>query len=247
MRRRSTDGCRPVDDSRRLGMPRRRSIAATIWSLMASASRSFRFGWLIQLRSYYAGVDSRADRNAGMSMTGAVVGLTRTLCRSRTLTRVVAAIGLALWLHPSALTQSPAKPPARIVSLMPATTEMLFAVGAGDRGGGGQQLRPLPAGGRKDPAGRRAARSRRRAHSGAAAGSGRRLSQPDRPARTARARADTGVRLRARRPCRRNGHTARAGRASRRRGPSQHACRGHRAPDRRRPGSAMPPGAGRRR
>src|SRR5687768_5795539 len=133
MRRRSTDGCRPVDASRRLGMPRRRSIAATIWSLMASASRSFRFGWLIQSGSYYAGVDSRADRNAGMSITGAVVGLTRTLCRSRTLTRVVAAIGLALWLHPSALTQSPEKPPARIVSLIPATTEMLFAVGVGDR------------------------------------------------------------------------------------------------------------------
>jgi iron complex transport system substrate-binding protein len=55
------------------------------------------------------------------------------MCQSRTLTRVVAAIGLTLWFHPSALTQSPAKPPARIVSLIPATTEMLFAVGVGDR------------------------------------------------------------------------------------------------------------------
>ena len=68
-----------------------------------------------------------------MSITSTVVGLTRTLCRSRTLAPVVAAIGLALWLHPSVVTQSPAKPPARIVSLVPATTEMLFAVGAGDR------------------------------------------------------------------------------------------------------------------
>ena len=160
MRRRSTDGCRPVDDSRRLGMPRRRSIAATIWSLMASASRSFRFGWLIQLRSYYAGVDSQADRNAGMSMTSAVVGLTRTLCPSRTLTGVAAAIGLALWLHPSALTQSPAKPPARIISLIPAVTEMLFAIGAGDRGGRGQQLRRFPPEVEEAAARRRAARSR---------------------------------------------------------------------------------------
>jgi iron complex transport system substrate-binding protein len=55
------------------------------------------------------------------------------MCRSRTPTPVVAAIGLALWLHPAALTQSPEKPPARIVSLVPATTEMLFAVGAGNR------------------------------------------------------------------------------------------------------------------
>ena len=57
------------------------------------------------------------------------------MCRSRTLTLtpVAAAIGLALWLYPPALAQSPAKPPARIVSLIPATTEMLFAVGAGDR------------------------------------------------------------------------------------------------------------------
>ena len=68
-----------------------------------------------------------------MSTTGAVVGLIRTTCRNRTLARVAAAIGLALWLHPSALTQSPAKPPSRIISLIPATTEMLFAVGVGDR------------------------------------------------------------------------------------------------------------------
>jgi iron complex transport system substrate-binding protein len=66
-------------------------------------------------------------------MTTAVVGLTRTMCRNRTLTQVVAAVGLALWLHPSAFTQSPEKPPARIVSLVPAVTEMLFAVGAGNR------------------------------------------------------------------------------------------------------------------
>jgi len=68
-----------------------------------------------------------------MSTTRAVVGLTLTTCRRRTLTGLVAAIALSLWLQPSALTQAPAKAPVRIVSLVPAVTEMLFAIGAGPR------------------------------------------------------------------------------------------------------------------
>ena len=68
-----------------------------------------------------------------MSTTRAVVGLIRTTRRRRILTRLVAAIALSLWLQPSALTQAPTKPPARIVSLVPAVTEMLFAIGAGPR------------------------------------------------------------------------------------------------------------------
>ena len=182
-----------------------------------------------------------------MSITGAVVGLTRTLCRSRTLTRVVAAIGLALWLHPSALTQSPAKPPARIVSLIPATTEMLFAVGAGDRvvGVGSfdrfpPEVEKLPrVGALLDPDVERILALRpdlvvvyR--------------SQTDLLAQLARAQIPV-VRLRARRPGRRDGHTPRARRASRRRRPGQRLLPRTSSAGSTPPGSAMPPGAGRRR
>jgi iron complex transport system substrate-binding protein len=52
--------------------------------------------------------------------------------RRRTLPTVATAIGLALWLQPG-LAQSTGERPSRIISLVPAVTEMLFAVGAGDR------------------------------------------------------------------------------------------------------------------
>ena len=68
-----------------------------------------------------------------MSITRAVVGPTLTTGRRRTLTSLVAAIALSLWLQPSAFTQAPTKTPARIISLVPAVTEMLFALGAGPR------------------------------------------------------------------------------------------------------------------
>ena len=72
--------------------------------------------------------------------------------------------------------------PRRIISLVPAVTEMLFALGAGDRVVARQQLRPVSAGGREAAARRRAARSRSRADHLAAAGSRHRLRQPDRSA-----------------------------------------------------------------
>jgi len=80
-----------------------------------------------------------------MSNTRAAVGRTRTTCRGRTLTRLAAAIALSLWLQPPALTQAPAKPPARIISLVPAVTEMLFALGAGPRVAGVSSFDHFPA------------------------------------------------------------------------------------------------------
>lgn len=61
--------------------------------------------------------------------------LTRRTVRGR-LVPIGCVIALAIILHPAfshARVQAGAKPPARIISLVPAVTEMLFAVGAGPR------------------------------------------------------------------------------------------------------------------
>jgi iron complex transport system substrate-binding protein len=68
-----------------------------------------------------------------MNSMYAVVGRTLMVWRKRTLAMTAAAIALALWLQVPALGQSTGERPSRIVSLVPAVTEMLFAVGAGDR------------------------------------------------------------------------------------------------------------------
>ena len=86
--------------------------------------------------------------------------------------------------------------PRRIISLVPATTEMLFAMGARRSRRRRQQLRPLSAGSRALPARRRAARPERRADALAEARPGDRLRHADRPEAAARTRADPDVRLR---------------------------------------------------
>ena len=79
--------------------------------------------------------------------------------------------------------------PQRIVSLVPATTEMLFAMGAGDRLVGVSNYDRFPPEVARLPQGRRAARSGRRADPVAEARSGHRLRDADRSEAAARTRA----------------------------------------------------------
>ena len=128
--------------------------------------------------------------------------------------------------------------PRRIVSLVPATTEMLFAMGAGDRHRRRQQLRPLSARGRAASASRRAARSGRRARPVAEARPGHRLRHADGSEAAARTRRHADVPLRAPRPA--GHHARRCGRSARGSAP------GPRPTPRRRASSSSSPRSARR-
>ena len=117
--------------------------------------------------------------------------------------------------RPGQQTDARAKAPARIISLVPAVTEMLFARRRGSAGRWRQQLRPFPAGGRAPASSGGAARSRRRTDPLAPAGSGRRLPQPDRRPGAAGTGRNPLVRVLARRAGGRHGNDAATRRANR--------------------------------
>ena len=118
----------------------------------------------------------------------------------------IAAAWIGLWAATAVVAGQPAATaasPRRIISLVPALTEMLFAIGAGPQVVAVSSFDTHPPEVAAAAQGRGAARSRRRAGAVAHAGSGRHLRQSGRPAPSARPGLDSGVRLPARWPVRR--------------------------------------------
>ena len=158
----------------------------------------------------------RAHRRAVLSMA-ADEKTVRQCC-----TRLLMALCLADRVRVSAdsphlqISRSP-DPTARIISLVPAVTEMLYRDRRGPAGGRGKQLRQVSAGGEEAAERRRPAGSERRAHPLAETGS-RRSSMAARTIWTAaRTRRHRRLRLPPCRPRRRDDDDPRAGRAHGRR------------------------------